>query len=89
MSERLHKYLARSGVASRRRAEELINEGRVQVNNQTVREMGTKVEPGDLVTVDGSLVQPPEDNAYFILDGEVYWGNDRLTLLRWALKGKR
>jgi 23S rRNA pseudouridine2605 synthase len=45
-AERLQKYLARAGVASRRHAEELITAGRVQVNNQTVTELGSRVEPG-------------------------------------------
>ncbi|MBX5484487.1 MAG: pseudouridine synthase, partial [Myxococcaceae bacterium] len=67
MPERLQKFLARAGVASRRHAEALITAGRVKVNNQTVTELGTKVEPGtDLVAVDGKLVSPPEDHAYFI-----------------------
>ncbi|HYO51989.1 pseudouridine synthase [Archangium sp.] len=66
-AERLQKYLARAGVASRRHAEELITEGRVTVNNQTVTEMGSKVVPGDLVTVDGKLVSPPEESSYFLL----------------------
>lgn len=58
MSEtpRLHKYLAQCGVASRRKAEELILEGRVQVNGETITQLGTKVEPGDEVTVDGEPV---------------------------------
>ncbi len=68
MAERLQKYLARAGVASRRHAEELITAGKIQVNNRTVTELGTKVEPGqDLVTVEGRLVSPPDTNAYFIL----------------------
>ncbi|HZA13635.1 MAG TPA: pseudouridine synthase, partial [Myxococcaceae bacterium] len=68
MAERLQKYLARAGVASRRHAEELITGGHVAVNNATVRELGTKVEPGrDLVTVDGKLVEPAEERAYFVL----------------------
>ena len=54
MSERLQKFLARAGVASRRHAEGLITAGRVSVNNQRVTELGTKVEPTDLVTVDGT-----------------------------------
>ena len=66
MTERLQKYLARAGVASRRLAEKLIAEGRVQVNNAAVTEMGTKVEAGkDLVTVDGKLVDPPAARSYF------------------------
>ncbi|HLL54662.1 MAG TPA: S4 domain-containing protein, partial [Myxococcaceae bacterium] len=68
MSERLQKYLARAGVASRRHAEELITAGRVQVNNQKVTELGTKVTPGeDLVTVDGKLVSPSEEKTYLLL----------------------
>src|SRR5262249_38068492 len=51
MSERLQKFLARAGVASRRHAEGLITAGRVAVNNQVVTTLGTKVSPGDLVTV--------------------------------------
>src|SRR5689334_19688673 len=67
-AERLQKYLARAGVASRRHAEELITAGRVQVNNQTVTELGSRVEPGkDLVSVDGKLVTPPENTSYYLL----------------------
>ena len=67
-AERLQKYLARAGVASRRHAEELITAGRVAVNNQTVTELGSRVEPGqDLVTVDGDLVAPPDESSYFLL----------------------
>ncbi|MFL5348230.1 MAG: pseudouridine synthase [Hyalangium sp.] len=67
-AERLQKYLARAGVASRRHAEELITAGRVKVNNETVTELGSRVEPGsDLVSVDGKLVSPPETSSYFLL----------------------
>ncbi|MFY0577218.1 pseudouridine synthase [Cystobacter fuscus] len=66
-AERLQKYLARAGVASRRHAEELITSGRVTVNNEKVTELGSKVSPGDLVMVDGSLVTPPEESSYFLL----------------------
>jgi 23S rRNA pseudouridine2605 synthase len=56
---RLQKYLAESGVASRRGSEEVIRNGRVSVNGQTVREMGTKIDPmHDTVTVDGAAVRP-------------------------------
>jgi 23S rRNA pseudouridine2605 synthase len=66
--ERLQKYLARAGVASRRHAEGLITAGRVKVNNQRVTELGVKVEAGkDLVTVDGELVAPTQARAYYIL----------------------
>src|SRR5687768_9496857 len=68
MTERLQKFLSRAGIASRRHAELLITEGRVSVNNQTVTELGSKVEPGrDLVTVDGRLVELPSGNSYYLL----------------------
>lgn len=56
--ERLQKFLARAGVASRRAAEEIIRAGRVVVNDQVVTEMGVKVDPGrDVVKVDGRPVK--------------------------------
>ena len=55
---RLQKFLAEAGVASRRAAEAIILAGRVQVNGQPVRVLGSKVEPGrDAVTVDGKPVR--------------------------------
>jgi len=66
--ERLQKFLAGAGVASRRRAEALIAQGRVQVNGRVVREPGTKVDPGrDLVAVDGAPVDRREGEAYYLL----------------------
>jgi 23S rRNA pseudouridine2605 synthase len=57
---RLQKFLSRAGVASRRRAEELIAAGRVRVNGAVVREMGVTVEAGrDVVEVDGMAVDLP------------------------------
>ncbi len=57
--ERLQKYLARCGVASRRHAEEMIAAGVVQVNGIVVREAGTRIEPErDEVRVAGEVVQP-------------------------------
>ena len=58
--ERLHKFLSRAGVASRRLAEDWIRAGRVAVNGQVVTEMGVKIEADrDQVEVDGRLVRPP------------------------------
>jgi 23S rRNA pseudouridine2605 synthase len=55
---RLQKFLAEAGVASRRAAEQIILEGRVQINGNVVRQLGTKVEsPPDVVTVDGKAVR--------------------------------
>jgi 23S rRNA pseudouridine2605 synthase len=68
MEERLQKFLASAGVASRRKAEELITSGRVKVNAQAVTRLGSKVDPEkDLVTVDGRLVSRPEARAYLLL----------------------
>jgi 23S rRNA pseudouridine2605 synthase len=46
MEERLQKIIARSGLASRRKAEDMIREGRVSVNSETVRELGFKADIG-------------------------------------------
>lgn len=66
--ERLQKFLAGAGVASRRGAEALIVEGRVQVNGRVVRELGTRVDPErDLVAVDGRPVVAPPAGAHYLL----------------------
>jgi len=66
--ERLQKFLARAGVASRRRAERLIAEGRVAVNDATVTQLGTSVDPQrDRVAVDGRAVDLPKHTSYFVL----------------------
>lgn len=67
--ERLQKFLARSGVASRRRAEQLILAGRVTVNGGVVSGLGVKVDPGtDVVAVDGVTVAPPAALRYVLLN---------------------
>jgi 23S rRNA pseudouridine2605 synthase len=58
--ERIAKWLARAGVASRRDAERLIAEGQVRLNNRTVTHPATFVAAGDLVVVDGAVVAAPE-----------------------------
>jgi len=55
--ERIAKWLAHAGVASRRDAEKLLAEGKVRLNNATVTHPATFVTEGDLVTVDGALVE--------------------------------
>ena len=68
MTERLQKFLAGAGVASRRKAEELVAAGRVSVNGQVVREMGTRVDPSrDLVVVDGKPVASAGRTRYLLL----------------------
>lgn len=68
MEKRLQKYLAEAGIASRRKAEEIISQGRVAVNGVIVTEPGTKVSDGDAVKVDGRPVLPEEDKIYIILN---------------------
>ncbi|RIK57565.1 MAG: pseudouridine synthase [Chloroflexi bacterium] len=64
--ERLQKILAAAGVASRRAAEEMIAAGRVQVNGQTVTELGTKVDPALVqIAVDGRPVGTAARHAYY------------------------
>lgn len=67
MAERLQKYLARCGVASRRKAEELIAAGRVTVNGQVVRQPGIMVNETDTVTVDNRPVKPSQHVVYYAL----------------------
>lgn len=65
--ERLHKVLAQAGVASRRKAEELILAGRVKVNGKVVTELGTQIDPEkDRVEVDRQLLEL-ESKAYYLL----------------------
>ena len=66
--ERLQKVMAHAGVASRRKSEEIIAEGRVKVNGKTVTEMGFKVEPEqDEIIVDGELISE-EKKRYILLN---------------------
>ena len=68
MEERLQKVLARAGVASRRKAEEFITEGRVEVNGKKVTELGSRVDAArDSIRVDGKLVADIEDRVYYVL----------------------
>jgi 23S rRNA pseudouridine2605 synthase len=67
--ERLQKILAQAGIASRRKAEEIILEGRVQVNGQVVTELGTKADLGrDHIRVDGKLLKGKEEQRYYMLN---------------------
>ena len=65
---RLQRYLAASGVASRRRCEELIVAGLVRVNGRVVRELGTTVGPGDVVEYAGRIVEPAHEPAYLVMN---------------------
>jgi pseudouridine synthase len=67
--ERLQKILARAGIASRRKAELLIVEGRVTVNGRAVTELGSKADLfRDHIKVDGKLLRPPTSLVYLALN---------------------
>jgi 23S rRNA pseudouridine2605 synthase len=66
--ERLQKILSRAGIASRRGAEQVMSEGRVTVNGETVRELGTKADvAADDIRVDGVRIKPPQEPVYLLL----------------------
>lgn len=64
--ERLQKVIAHAGIASRRKAEQLIEEGHVRVNGKVVKELGIKVTSSDKVEVDGVPLER-EEPIYFML----------------------
>jgi 23S rRNA pseudouridine2605 synthase len=67
--ERLQKILAAAGVASRRSAEGMIEQGRVEVNGKVVTVLGSKADASrDHIRVDGKLLQGPERHRYFVLN---------------------
>lgn len=66
--ERLQKYMAECGIASRRKSEELIREGKVRVNGE-VAEIGRKIDPKkDVVSVEGRKVQKDQKHVYLMLN---------------------
>jgi 23S rRNA pseudouridine2604 synthase len=62
---RINKYLSEVGYCSRRASDKLIDEGRVQING-LIPEKGTKVLPGDVVSVDGKPISEPQDDFIYI-----------------------
>jgi len=67
--ERLQKLLAHAGIASRRRAEQLIREGRVAVNGSVITELGTKADPErDDIKVDGKHIRASEKPVYLLMN---------------------
>lgn len=64
--ERLQKVIANAGFCSRRKAEELIIQGKVMVNGEKVLELGKKVEPTDVITIDGMMLKR-EEKEYVLL----------------------
>lgn len=68
---RLQKYMADCGVASRRKCEEIILDGRVKINGKTVTELGVKVTEADEVTVDGEMLKTQTKKYYIALNKPV------------------
>ncbi|MBE6048301.1 MAG: rRNA pseudouridine synthase [Clostridium sp.] len=69
MEERLQKYMASCGVASRRKCEEIILDKKVKVNGVVIEELGTKVIPGkDIVEYNGKVIKPEEKHVYIMLN---------------------
>ena len=69
MQERLQKIMAGSGIASRRKSEEMIAAGRVTLNGKVITELGTKADPErDEICVDGKLLVGRERLRYFLLN---------------------
>ena len=68
-AERLQKIIAAAGIASRRKAEELITSGHVQVNGQVVTELGSKADPEtDHIRVNGKLLHGGQRHVYLLLN---------------------
>lgn len=65
---RLNKYIASAGICSRRKADQLISNGNVKVNNLSMQEMGYDVKDGDVVSVNGVLIKPDNRKVYIMLN---------------------
>lgn len=68
MKERLQKYIARCGITSRRKAEELIISGKVQVNGCIVKDYVIVDDEKDVIKIDGKEIKPEENKVYIILN---------------------
>lgn len=66
--ERLQKVIASSGVTSRRKAEDLIVEGKVKVNGSVVKELGVKVNASDVIEVNGQVLEKNDKKVYYLLN---------------------
>lgn len=69
MEERLQKFLAEAGIASRRKAEELIKQGKVKVNNKIITELGIKINPEkDVIEYNRKRIQKEQEKVYILLN---------------------
>ena len=65
---RINQYIASAGITSRRKADELIEEGRVRINGAVLLNPGYHVQDGDIVEVDGARIQPEQKKVYYLLN---------------------
>lgn len=92
--ERLQKVIAQSGYTSRRKAEELIKEGKVSVNGEIVTELGTKVSGSDDIVINGIHLSK-EEKEYYLLNkprgviSSVFDEHDRKTVIEFIKTNKR
>ena len=69
MEERLQKYLANCGIASRRKCEEYIKQGKIKVNGEIVTELGTKITPEkDIIEFENKTIKQNSKNIYILLN---------------------
>lgn len=69
MEERLQKFLAECGIASRRKSEELILQGLIKVNGKIVTELGTKINPEvDVIEYNGKVIKKNNKKVYILLN---------------------
>ena len=66
--ERLQKVIANLGYTSRRKAEELITNGKVKVNGEVVTELGTKVKTSDTIEVENTILDNNKNYEYYLLN---------------------
>ena len=84
---RINKYIAGSGVCSRRKADELIANGNVKVNGAVLKEPGYDVKEGDVVSVNGTVIEGQEKSVYYLLNKPIGYvttakdEQDRATVL--------
>ncbi|MDO5027075.1 MAG: pseudouridine synthase [Tissierellia bacterium] len=68
---RINKYIARSGLCSRRKADQLILDGKIKVNGEVLKELGYQVKNDDLVYFEDQVLKPVKEKIYYILNKPV------------------
>lgn len=64
---RINKYIAQSGISSRRKAEEFVLAGKVKVNGRVVKDLATEIKKNDIVTVEGNKIEPVTERIYLMM----------------------